>query len=396
MTKRRKWTYGVGAGVVVLIVGWSVLNPETVTVEAEQVRRDSLSVTVSEEGRTRARERYTVSAPITGRVLRVEVEEGDAVARGDLLALVAPPPEDPRILTAARAEVDVAEARLSAARSDLIAAQAAQAQAQREVERRRPLLDLGAISREALERFEHAARTAASALAASEAAVRGAEAGVAQANSRLLGATSEMNAEVVQLPAPVSGRVLRVREKSERVVPAGTPLFDIADVGGLEVVVDLLTEEAVLVQPGALLRVSGWGGTEVLTGTVRYVEPAAFTKVSALGVEEQRVDVVGDLDASPPGLGDGFRLDVAIVVWQGADVLTVPSSALFQRAGGWQVFVIEEGRARMRPVDVGHRGVARSEVLDGLDAGDQVISYPSDLVGEGVRVSPASGAAGSR
>jgi HlyD family secretion protein len=188
----------------------------------------------------------------------------------------------------------------------------------------------------------------------------------------------------------VSGRVLRVYEESERVVLAGTPLFDIADVGGLEVVVDLLTEQAVQVEPGAALHVTGWGGDETLSGRVRYVEPAAFTEVSALGVEEQRVDVVGDLDAPPQGLGDGFRLDVAIVVWQGTDVLSVPTSALFQRAARWQVFVIEDGRARSRQVEIGRRATALAEVTAGLVEGDRVILYPSDLVDDGVRVTPTS------
>lgn len=368
-------------------LGFGLTRPEAVEVELGVVTRDTLSVAVADEGRTRARDRYTVAAPVTGRLSRVRVEEGDVVEAGDLLASLAPPPQDSRVVASLRAELSSAQARATAAASDVSTAEAGAAQVRREVERRRPLLEMGAISREAMERYEQAAREADARLEAAEAGLSAAESGVAEVRSRLLGADADAGStDVVNVRAPVSGRVLSVVETSERVVGAGTPLVVIADVGGLEVVVDLPTEEAVRVEAGNPLRITGWGGEEVLHGRVRRVEPAAFTEISALGVEEQRVDVVGDLDTVPHSLGDGFRLQVAVVVWQGDDVLTVPGSALFQQAGGWWVFAIEDGRARLRSVRIGHRGTERAEVLEGLAEGDRVVSYPSDLVGEGVRI----------
>jgi HlyD family secretion protein len=387
MTKRTKWIIGGSSVAVAIALVFGLTRSDGVEVEVAVVTRDTLSVTVSDEGRTRARERYVVAAPITGRLSRAVVEEGDAVEEGDLLTTLSPPPQDSRVLASLRAELSSAQARAGAAAADVTTARAHEEQARREVDRRRPLLEMGAISREAMERHQQAALEAAARREAAEAGLRAAESGVREVRSRLVGVDVEAaGGQPVSVRAPVSGRVLRVLEDSDRVVGAGTPLVVIADVGGLEVVVDLPTEEAVRVEPGNPLRVSGWGGEQILTGRVRRVEPSAFTEISALGVEEQRVDVVGDLEAAPQTLGDGFRLQVAVVVWQGDDVLTVPGSALFQQSGGWRVFAIEEGRARLRSVRIGHRGTDRAEVLEGLAEGDRVVSYPSDLVGEGVRI----------
>ena len=390
MTKRTKWIIGAGsvAGAAALVFG--LTRPDGVEVEVAVVTSDTLSVTVSDEGRTRARERYVVAAPVTGRLSRARVEEGDSVGEGDLLTTLSPPPQDSRVVASLRAELSSAQARAAAAAADVRTARTHEEQARREVERRRSLLEMGAISRETMERHEQAAGEAAARLEAVEAGLRAAESGVREVRSRLVGVDVDAGSgRPVEVRAPVSGRVLTVLEDSERVVAAGTPLVVIADVRGLEVVVDLPTEEAVRVEPGQALRVSGWGGEEILFGRVRRVEPSAFTEISALGVEEQRVDIVGDLDAAPRSLGDGFRLQVAVVVWQADDVLTVPGSALFQQSGGWWVFAIDDGRARLRSVRIGHRGTERAEVLEGLAEGDRVISYPSDLVGEGVRIRPA-------
>ena len=303
------------------------------------------------------------------------------------LTTLSPPPQDSRVLASLRAELSAARARAAAAAAEVNTARANVEQAQREVERRRPLLEMGAISREAMERHEQAAREAGARLDAADAGLVAAESGVAEVQSRLMGVDAEAGGgQPVGVRAPVSGRVLSVLEDNDRVVVAGTPLVVIADVGGLEVLVDLPTEEAVRVEAGHPLRITGWGGNEVLHGRVRQVEPSAFTKISSLGVEEQRVWVVGDLDAVPHSLGDGFRLQVAVVVWQGANVLTVPASALFQQSDGWWVFAIEDDRARLRSVRIGHRGTERVEVVEGLVEGDRVVSYPSDLVAEGVRI----------
>jgi HlyD family secretion protein len=187
----------------------------------------------------------------------------------------------------------------------------------------------------------------------------------------------------------VTGRVLRVIEESERVVPVGAPLLEIGDPRALEVVVDVLSADAVKVRPGADVVFEDWGGERTLEGRVRLVEPSGFTKVSALGVEEQRVNVIADFVEPPAMLADGYRLEARIVVWEGADVLTIPASALFRRGGTWEVFAVVDGRARRRGVTLGHRTPARVEVIGGLDAGDVVVLHPSDLVGDGTRVAPA-------
>jgi HlyD family secretion protein len=191
---------------------------------------------------------------------------------------------------------------------------------------------------------------------------------------------------VVPVEAPSAGRVLRVPDESERVVAAGTPLIEIGDAAGMEAVADVLSEDAVRIHPGDPMLIVEWGGDRPLHGRVRVVEPDAFTKVSSLGVEEQRVHVVGDLLDPPPTLGAGYRIVAEVVTWEGRGVLSVPTGALFQRDGAWRLFVVEDGRAALRTVRIGHRGTERAEVLQGLRAGDRVVMFPSDRVRDGVRV----------
>jgi HlyD family secretion protein len=364
-----------------------MLGGSPVPVEVAEVRRDTMTVQVGDEGRTRARDRFVIAAPVAGRLSRSRVEEGAEVSAGDVLATLSPPPADPRARSEARAAVEAAQARLERARAAETEGESAYEQALREFERRRSLLEQGALTREAVERYESASRTARLTLESARAEVRSAEADLAAARARLIDADPEASpGRTVAVRAPVRGAVLRVLEESERVVPAGTPLFEIADPGGLEVVVDLLTEEAVRVSLGDPVILTGWGGDEALDGTVRLVEPEAFTEISALGVKEQRVNVIVDLARAPESLGSGYKVDAAITVWREADVLTVPTSALFQGSGGWRVFVVEAGRARLREVQVGRRGAQRAQVLSGLEGGELVITFPSNLVSQGVRV----------
>ncbi|MFN8642621.1 MAG: HlyD family efflux transporter periplasmic adaptor subunit [Candidatus Binatia bacterium] len=192
----------------------------------------------------------------------------------------------------------------------------------------------------------------------------------------------------IELRAPAAGRVLRIPEKSERVVAAGTPLLELGDPQKLEIVVDLLSTDAVKVRPGATMLVEEWGGPEPLAARVRRVEPSGYTKLSALGVEEQRVDVVADFDGDTGGLGDGYRIEARIVVTEADDALLVPSSALFRRQGTWYVFAVAGGRAALRPVRVGRGTPQQTELLDGLAVGDEVVVHPSDQVADGVRVAP--------
>jgi HlyD family secretion protein len=334
--------------------------------------------------------RYTVAAPISGRLLRTEVDEGRKVEAGDVLATMAPPPEDPRNQATARAELAAAEARARESEAALSEAESADAQARRETERRRDLFAKGAISIETREKYEQAARSSSARLDTARASLRAARAELERARSRLLGikvdgdGTQPMTSAV---RAPVAGTVLQVPEQRDRVVPAGTPLFEIGEGDGLEIVVDLLTEEAVQVHAGDAIQITGWGAANTLAGRVRYVEPQAFTEISALGVEEQRVNVIGDLLDPPASLGAGYRIEAAIVTWRGEDVLRVPTSAIFQRGGQWHCFAIESGRARLRDVEIGHRGAEDAEVLGGLEQDDVVILFPSDLIEDGVSVS---------
>jgi HlyD family secretion protein len=387
MTSRRKWM--IGAVVVgALVLWWILAPPPAVIVETATVARETLEVTVAEDGVTRSRERYTVAAPVTGQLSRLVLREGAAVEQGDVIASIAPPAPDPALAAFYRAELTAAEARRAESEAALQEAVRAHDQAVRELERRRPLFDAGALTRETIERFEAAATAAAAAVERAQAMHEGAEAAVQASRSRLFGAepTTGERTPVELVRAPTRGVVLRVFEESERPIQAGSPIVEIGAEDGLEVVVDVLTEEAVGIQPGQTVRITEWGGSEVLTGVVGQVEPAAFTRISALGVEEQRVNVLVALPSVPAGLGSGYRVEAEVVTWTGSDVLSVPAAALFQEGDGWAAFVIAEGRARLRPVEIGRQGGDRVEVVAGLDEGEQVVVFPSDQVREGTRV----------
>jgi HlyD family secretion protein len=262
-------------------------------------------------------------------------------------------------------------------------------QARREAERRRPLLELGAITRESLEQVELAARVAEERQESALATLRAAEAARVGARARLLGAEpSDTDVRPVDVHAPVAGRVERIPDESERVVLAGEPIVALAGVAGLEVVMDILSEDAVRVRHGDEVVLTGWGGEGTLRGVVRTVTLVGYTKVSALGVEEQRVDVIADLGAAPPTLGTGYRVSGEIVVWRGDDVLSVPTSALFRSGDTWQVFVVEDRRAHRREVVIGRRNETMAEIVEGLEEGNLVILFPPEAVDDGVAVVP--------
>lgn len=382
------------AGAVV----WGFL-PQPVPVDTGTVTRTDLRVTVDEDGRTRIRERYVVSAPLAGRLLRVELDPGDPVERGHtVVALIeAPDPEllDARAVAEAEARVAAREAALgladttrdqTAAELDLAAREFARveellrrgAATQQEVDRARATLRLRVALSRAAEFSETIARFE---LEQARAALR---------HSRPAGDGTEAPAPFA-IRAPIGGLVLRVLQQSESVVSPGTPLLELGDPADLEVVVDVLSADAVRIRPGARMLLEHWGGDLPLEATVRLVEPSAVTKVSALGVEEQRVDVVADLTSPPEqrkGLGDGFRVEARIVIWESDDVLTVPAGALFRRGGEWAVFVVRDGLARATDVAIGHRNALRAQVLSGLSDAEEVILYPGDRVDDGVPVEP--------
>ncbi len=357
------------------------LRPAVVPVEVTAVKRGPLRVTIDEEGRTRVRDRYLVVAPVAGRVARITLEEGSLVTRGMPVARLSAAPLDPRSREEAAGRLRAAEDAARAAEAAVPEARAALAQAMRSRVRAESLFAQHLLSPEQREVAAVAETTAIRQVEAADFHAQSAAHDVEVARAALTpGATP-----VMTLVSPVHGQVLRIPERSERVVAAGTPLLELGDPSRLEVVVDLLSEDAAKVKLGDRVLIERWGGDRPLEAHVRVVEPSGFTKVSALGVEEQRVNVVADLDDTPPRLGDGYRIEARVVQWEG-DALKVPAGALYQEGDEWRVFVVENGRARSRVVKIGHRNPDDAEVLDGLKEGDQVISHPTDKIADGVRV----------
>lgn len=365
---------------------WLSLQPTVLSVETARVARGALVVTVDEQGRTRAREPYTITAPVYGQLLRTDKIEGDRVQAGEVLAQIAVAPENQRTQAVLEAAVLAAQARQSAAQASVVEAAALLARARQEAARREDLLARRMIGQEERDAFLQAQQAAAAREQAMNANLLAAQSEVASAKSQLLGVNAMDPAGLQNIVAPVAGTVQQVFEKSERIVAAGTALFQLSDGDTLELMIDLLTQDAVRVSAGDAILISGWGGAQVLQGRVSYVEPQAFTKYSALGVEEQRVNVIGELRDPNPGLGAQYRIQAAIVVDEFTDALTVPNSALFRRDERWQVFVVEQGRVRQKALEIGARGVAAAQVLQGLDEGEQVILFPSDRVVAGLAV----------
>jgi HlyD family secretion protein len=389
----------VAAIAVVLGLGFLVLRPAPVRVDVATVERGPMRVTVDEEGRTRVRDRFTIAAPIAGRLARITLDAGDAVQRGSVVARMRPLPLDPRTRAEAAARLEATEAARQEADARVDHARAALEQAQRTANRARQLGAAGTIGKEERELAETAETTRQKELDAAAFAATAAAYNLEAARAALMAPGSDDNQAMVaaceaehdgclELRSPISGQVLRVMEESERVVAVGTPLLELGDAQALEVVVDVLSADAVKVKPGALMLIEEWGGAHALQARVRLVEPSGFTKVSALGVEEQRVNIVGDFVEPAAPLADGYRVEARIVVWEGDDVVKVPASALFRRGSAWNVFVVDGGRARRRAVKLGQRSAMEAQVLDGLNAGDLVIVHPSDQVDEGVRVVP--------
>jgi HlyD family secretion protein len=380
---------------VVALIGYG-LRPSPVLVDHAVVKRDRLQVTVEEEGRTRVKDRFVISAPIAGALCRIDLEVGDRVRKGQVLAELEPlRPEflDPRSRAMAESRVAAAQAALRVAQANLRAAEADAEYAANELQRLQPLRRSGAITLEALEKAEAEKRRTEANQRSAEFNIEVARFELETARSALLSsaaAKTDAPPEKVALTAPVDGQVFKVQRENECVVERGEVLLEIGDPQALEVAVDVLSEDAVRIRPGMRVLLERWGGSDVLEGVVRVVEPAGFTKVSALGVEEQRVWVIVDI-VSPveqwPGLGDGYRVEARFVIWEGAQVLQAPDSALFrQQDEGWAVFVIEEGIARLRRVKPGRRGGLMTEIAQGLSEGEQVIPHPDDALTDGTRV----------
>ena len=384
------------AGVVVAgLLLWAFM-PRPVEVETAPVARGPFRKTVDDDGKTRVRDRYVVSAPIPGRLLRVELKAGAPVEPGTLLARLAPAapaPLDVRTELEYRERLGAAEATHLRAVAGIERAGVALEQAKVEEARAAKLAAEGFTSRQALDNAQREVELKAKELAAAQFDGHAAEHQVAMAQAAITryrqDAGGKPTGAIWDIRSPVAGSVLRVAQESEAIVVAGAPILEIGDPRALEIVVDVLTADAAAIRPGATVELDHGGGAPVLTGRVRLVEPAAFTKISALGVEEQRVNVVIDF-ASPAtawgNLGDGHRIDTRITVDTRDDAVLVPVSALFRYGDGWAVFAVSGNRARVQPLTTGPRNGVVAVVLGGLDPGTSVIAYPSDAVADGVRV----------
>ncbi len=370
--------------VVALAAWWAW--PSARVVDTARVERGLVQVSVDEDGETRAIDRYGIGAPVAGRLLRVELREGDAVKAGQVVAEVAPLPVSAADRDMLEAKLDSANALKREAEERASRAQADATQAVRERERVADLLSRKFVSEQALEQADVAVQTRAADLKAARSRTLAAAADAEAARAALTAVRDK--APTVRVASPVAGRVLRIHEKSERVVQPGTVLVTVGDPASLEVVVDLLSNDAVRVRPGMRMILTGWGGAETAEARVRMVEPAAFRKVSALGVEEQRVNVIGDFGKVPDGLGDAYRVDARIVIAEKAEALRVPVGALFRRDGKWAAFLVRNGRATVTTVEIGLRGAREAEVLSGLAERDVVVLYPGNDLADGARIAP--------
>jgi HlyD family secretion protein len=377
--------------VLAAILFWA-FRPAPVLADFVRVARGELQVTVEEEGRTRVRDRFVVSAPLPGRMRRIELEPGDPVEAGKTVVALFQPTDpallDDRTRAELTARVKAAEAALGGARAEVERLKSDLAFAQSELKRAKGLVEQRVIAPRELESAERQSQSLARSLQSAEFSARAAEYQLEVARASLI-QTRGGRGGAVPLHSPVDGVVLRRLHESEAVVPIGQPLLEVGDLDDLEIVSDLLSSAAVKVQPGQPVSIEQWGGDRPLRGRVQRVEPSGFTKISALGVEEQRVNTVVDFvepRAVWQRLGDSYRVEVRIVVWSAADVLKVPTSSLFRHETAWAVYAVENGVARVRLVEVGQRSGLEAEVLGGVTAGDLIIVYPSDAIRDGVKV----------
>ena len=373
---------GISVAVAALIL-FFVFRPSPLPVDSGVVRRGPLQVTLEGEGVTRVNDRFVIAAPVSGKLVRVELEEGDRVRKGSVVASLLPPQLDSREYREASARSGAARAALDESIARQRRAALTLAQAERRFVRYRNLYGEGAVSKEAYELAENEAQTLRK---ENQAARSGVEA--ARYNFGALQAIidQQVAGKPVNVISPVDGRVLRIHEQSERVVIAGAPLVDIGDPSAIEIVIDVLSSDAIRVNPGNRVVIMDWGGDRELQGVVKTVGPAAFTKTSALGIEEKRVNIVAVLSRNEPLLGDNFRVQASIVLREAADVLQVPVSSLFRGKEGWHLFVIEDGRAVDKLVTVGMRGTLQAQVLAGVREGQRVVVHPTNELKDGMSV----------
>ncbi|HUO85663.1 MAG TPA: efflux RND transporter periplasmic adaptor subunit [Thermoanaerobaculia bacterium] len=383
--KKRHIIYALVTGTVLIITVLALL-PNPVPVEISTIERGPMEVTVDARGETRVRERFVITAPISGRIGRIDLREGTVIEKGSLVATIAPLPIDSRQREEAEARVGAAQSTIREAAAAVAGAEAAVQLARNERQRIERLVQEGVASDQTLDQLQTSEERARQELDAARQRLGTARANLAAVQAALQTPDRSGNTGVAEVRSPAAGRIFRIPERSERIVAAGEPIVEVGDARALELVIDVLSEDAVRITPGQRVIVDQWGGDRPLHGTVRLVEPSAFTKISALGIEEQRVNVIVDLEEAPPELGDAYRIEAKTVIWESSNVLKVPISALARADEGWSVFVHQDGRAVRRPIEIGHRNPLEAEVLSGLEKGTEVIVHPSLEVEDGVRV----------
>jgi HlyD family secretion protein len=363
--------------------------PERIPVEVASVERGPLQVIVEEEGETQVEQRFVISSPVYAFARRIDLKEGDLVSRDQALVRLEPPRSsmlDPSTRVEVLSRVTAAEARLAQALQQTRAAEAIAERGTEEYRRTERLFEAGSAMKQTLEQARAEASRATADAEASRSAVDAARADVTAARAALEYGDGESLQVRETLRSPIAGRVLIIHRESEGMVNPGEPLLEVGDTGALEVRVDVLSQDAVRIEPGTRVLLDQWGGGDTLRATVKRVQPQGVTEISSLGVEEKRVTVVAELDSSAAGLAAGYRVLARFIVWEGDNLLLVPTSALFRSAGGWSVFSMEDGVAVRKSVQIGHQTGLMAEVLSGLEEGDEVIVHPANTIEEGTRV----------
>jgi len=391
-----KWRSRIGIGVLIAAVVIAVMlgfRSAPVSVDVAAASRGPLQVSIEEEGKTRVIDRYLISAPVAAYAGRIELKVGSAVHKGQTLVQLEPLPSavlDPRSRAEAQARVEAGEDALQAARENVRAAKASAELANTELQRIKRLRKDNLASADQEDRAQAAASSADATLRSARFAVEVAGHDLEAAKTALKYSGTKANSvEPLLITSPVDGNVLKIPRESEGVVAAGQALIEVGDPRSLEIEVEVLSADAVRIKPGMQVLFERWGGDEPLLGVVRTVEPVGFTKVSALGVEEQRVLVISDITSSPDEwrqLGDAYRVEASFILWHEENVLQIPASALFRYDHGWAVFVLRDDRAQRHVVKIGQRNGLNAQVIDGITEGEQVIAHPDDSIDDGVSV----------
>lgn len=392
MEIKKKYIYmAVFVIIILFMIVWGFF-PSPVPVTVEQVQKAPLEVTIEEEGITQVADRYTISAPVTGYLLRIENDVGDSINVGQELFQIQPVPDliSARQQEVAQSQLEAAKARLEQAKENLSLARDEKRMADTELRRVQNLFNSEIGSKQGVDNAEITARRAAARLTSAEFAVQVAEHEVNASRISLQAFHSPVSQQEISIESPVQGRLLKIYHKSEGTIQAGTPILEIGDPHSLEIKSELLSSDAVQIVKGTPVRIKRWGADNILVGTVKLVEPSGYTRISALGVEEQRVPVIVNI-ISPHNqwqqLGDGYRVVAEFILWEGNNVVQVPTSSLFRTAGEqWSLFVVLNGRAHLRNVDTGRQSRLQTQITGGVQVGDNIISHPDERIEEGVRV----------